>query len=354
LGKCQVNGDRGRSRRLHAGRARGSGARRRHRGHPWGVDRRLRAGAADEGARPDLARADRPGDRSQIVPALAWHQGHGRPVRLCAVALLAAAACRHGGGDDRNLHRRAAHNRDWNLSRKCAGRGQLGADGRRLSTDAPSLPPIAALGRGAAADCGDLRRLQPRFRLPALTRPRWVVEGSRTGNLGPTMTNLADFKSGKTERDENFPVASVVIARRCRVPILAFYRFARAADDVADHPRLAEGEKLAALDLLEATLLGRTDAADDAVPLRRALADTGLTPGHALDLLTAFRLDVSKRRYRNWDELMHYCNYSAMPVGRFVLDVHGEARSTWPASDALCTALQVINHLQDCAKDYCA
>ena len=168
------------------------------------------------------------------------------------------------------------------------------------------------------------------------------------------MTNLADFKSGKTERDENFPVASVVIARRCRVPILAFYRFARAADDVADHPRLAEGEKLAALDLLEATLLGRTDAADDAVPLRRALADTGLTPGHALDLLTAFRLDVSKRRYRNWDELMHYCNYSAMPVGRFVLDVHGEARSTWPASDALCTALQVINHLQDCAKDYCA
>jgi len=168
------------------------------------------------------------------------------------------------------------------------------------------------------------------------------------------MTNLADFKSGKTERDENFPVASVVIARRCRVPILAFYRFARAADDVADHPRLAQGEKLAALNLLEATLLGRTDAADDAVPLRRALADTGLTPDHALDLLTAFRLDVSKRRYRNWDELMHYCNYSAMPVGRFVLDVHGEARSTWPASDALCTALQVINHLQDCAKDYCA
>jgi len=66
------------------------------------------------------------------------------------------------------------------------------------------------------------------------------------------------------------------------------------------------------LDLLEATLLGRTDAAHDAVPLRRALADTGLAPGHALDLLTAFRLDVSKRRYRDWDELMHYCHYSAM------------------------------------------
>jgi hydroxysqualene synthase len=166
------------------------------------------------------------------------------------------------------------------------------------------------------------------------------------------MMGLGDLRSGKTERDENFPVASVLIARRFRQPILGFYRFARAADDVADHPRLGEREKLAALDQLEATLLGRTDAAHDAVPLRRALADTGLPPGHALDLLMAFRLDVSKRRYRDWDELMHYCRYSAMPVGRFVLDVHGEARSTWPASDALCAALQVINHLQDSADDY--
>ncbi|HSY87208.1 MAG TPA: squalene/phytoene synthase family protein, partial [Verrucomicrobiae bacterium] len=56
--------------------------------------------------------------------------------------------------------------------------------------------------------------------------------------------------------------------------------------------------------------------------------------------------------YADWDDLMDYCAFSAMPVGRFVLDVHGEARSTWPASDALCAALQVINHLQDCGKDY--
>lgn len=166
------------------------------------------------------------------------------------------------------------------------------------------------------------------------------------------MMDIADLKSGKTERDENFPVASALIARRFRQPILAFYRFARAADDVADHPRLGQREKLAALDLLEATLLGKTDAAHDALPLRRALAVTRLEPRHALDLLTAFRLDVTKRRYRDWAELMHYCSHSAVPVGRFVLDVHGEAHSTWPASDALCTALQVINHLQDCAKDY--
>ncbi len=54
----------------------------------------------------------------------------------------------------------------------------------------------------------------------------------------------------------------------------------------------------------------------------------------------------------NWDELIHYCRYSAMPVGRFMLDVHGESTSTWAASDALCAALQINNHLQDCGKDY--
>ena len=70
-----------------------------------------------------------------------------------------------------------------------------------------------------------------------------------------------------------------------------------------------------------------------------------------LDLLRAFRQDVTKRRYANWDELIDYCRYSAMPVGRFVLDVHGESRATWPASDNVCAVLQIINHLQDCQKD---
>src|SRR5436190_2994005 len=73
---------------------------------------------------------------------------------------------------------------------------------------------------------------------------------------------------------------------------------------------------------------------------------------HAQDLLTAFRMDVTKLRYRDWDDLMNYCTYSAMPVGRYVLDVHGEDRSIWPANDALCAALQIINHLQDCGDDY--
>jgi hydroxysqualene synthase len=77
-----------------------------------------------------------------------------------------------------------------------------------------------------------------------------------------------------------------------------------------------------------------------------------MPPRHALDVLIAFRMDVTKLRYENWDEVIHYCRYSAMPVGRFMLDVHGESTSTWAASDALCAGLQVNNHLQDCAKDY--
>ena len=166
------------------------------------------------------------------------------------------------------------------------------------------------------------------------------------------MTNIAGPSPSKTHRDENFPVASRLISARHRGIILAFYRFARAADDVADSPSLAEGEKLALLDGLEHTLLGKDDAAADALPLRAALADRGLSPRHGQDLLTAFRMDVTKLRYQDWDDLVYYCTYSAMPVGRFVLDVHGESSTTWPASDALCAALQIINHLQDCGADY--
>jgi squalene synthase HpnC len=168
------------------------------------------------------------------------------------------------------------------------------------------------------------------------------------------MTIAANIDASKTERDENFPVASLLIAPHLRAPILSFYRFARAADDVADHPKLSESDKLARLDALEDTLLGRTDAAKEALLLRRVLAERGLAPTHPLALLTAFRADVSKRRYADWAELMEYCGSSAMPVGRFVLDLHGEERSVWAYSDPLCAALQVINHLQDCGDDYSA
>jgi phytoene/squalene synthetase len=86
--------------------------------------------------------------------------------------------------------------------------------------------------------------------------------------------------------------------------------------------------------------------------LRQALEERGLPPRHAQDLLHAFRMDARKLRYRDWNDLMDYCSYSAMPVGRFVLDVHGESRESWIYSDPLCAGLQIINHLQDCGLDY--
>ena len=166
------------------------------------------------------------------------------------------------------------------------------------------------------------------------------------------MTTASDWRSGKGHRDENFPVASWIIHPRHRPLILAFYNFVRTADDIADHETLSGDEKLSLLDLLEAELLGKGDSQIEAVNLRQALAERGMPPRHALDLLTAFRMDVTKLRYETWDEVIHYCRYSAMPVGRFVLDVHGESTSTWAASDAICAGLQINNHLQDCGKDF--
>jgi squalene synthase HpnC len=166
------------------------------------------------------------------------------------------------------------------------------------------------------------------------------------------VTTASELRSGKTHRDENFPVASWIIHPRHRALILAFYNFVRTADDIADHATLGAQEKLTYLDLLEAELLGQGDSQPEAVNLRRALAERAMPPRHALDVLIAFRMDVTKLRYENWDEVIHYCRYSAMPVGRFMLDVHGESTSTWAASDALCAGLQINNHLQDCGKDY--
>jgi squalene synthase HpnC len=171
------------------------------------------------------------------------------------------------------------------------------------------------------------------------------------------MSSVAELQSGKGHKDENFPVASFLIAPKHRPPVLAFYNFVRTADDVADSATAAPDEKLALLEQMRASLMGEvmvgeSDFIPEGVKLRTVLAQHGLLPVHALDLLEAFRRDCTKLRYADWDDLIDYCRYSAMPVGRFVLDVHGESRDLWPANDALCAALQVINHLQDCAKDY--
>jgi squalene synthase HpnC len=160
------------------------------------------------------------------------------------------------------------------------------------------------------------------------------------------------LSSGKGHRDENFPVASWIIHPRHRAIILGFYRFARTADDIADHPSASPEERLGLLDQMRLTLLGQSETVPESVALRTMLAAHRLSLDHPLDLLEAFRRDVTKLRYGDWDDLIDYCRVSAMPVGRFVLDVHGESRATWPANDALCAALQIINHLQDCAADY--
>jgi len=166
------------------------------------------------------------------------------------------------------------------------------------------------------------------------------------------MTTSIEITPTKDHRGENFPVASLLIAPRHRGIILAFYRFVRVADDVADHPTLSPADKFALMDRLEDALLGKRDDVPEGVALRAALVERNLSPRHAQDLLTAFRMDVTKLRYDDWEDLLGYCAYSANPVGRFVLDVHGEDHGLWPANDALCSALQIINHLQDCGKDY--
>ena len=158
--------------------------------------------------------------------------------------------------------------------------------------------------------------------------------------------------TGKGHRDENFPVASALIAKRHRPVVMAFYRVARMSDDIADHASAPAQTKLDQLAAIERSLTGAAMAVPEAVALRNVLSEQGISGRHVLDLLTAFRRDVTQNRYADWADLMDYCRYSAAPVGRFMLDVHGEAKTTWPASDALCAALQVINHLQDCGKDY--
>ena len=167
--------------------------------------------------------------------------------------------------------------------------------------------------------------------------------------------NSVETWSGKDRDAENFPVGSALIRPALRPHVHAFYAFARNADDIADSPVLEPDDKIARLDHMEAVLLGRaTDGSPSATRLRVSLAETGVTPVHSQELLIAFRQDATKRRYADWGELLDYCRYSAMPVGRHVLDLHGEDRATWPANDALCAALQVLNHLQDCGKDLAA
>jgi squalene synthase HpnC len=177
-----------------------------------------------------------------------------------------------------------------------------------------------------------------------------VTSQLRTGGPG---TGALETPSGKAASGENFPVGSWLIRKDLRRHVHTFYLFARAADDIADNPALAAAEKVRRLDRMGEILDGASgDDAPSAVAMRASLAETGVTAQHCHDVLRAFRLDATKLRYRDWDDLMEYCRYSASPVGRQLLDLHDEDRAAFAPSDALCSALQVLNHLQDCADDY--
>ena len=169
------------------------------------------------------------------------------------------------------------------------------------------------------------------------------------------MSQAVETPSGKAAGDENFPVGSWLLPARLRPHVAAFYRFARAIDDIADNPALAPADKIARLGRFADAIAG-AETADPALEtahrLRASLAETGVTAQHCLDLIAAFKRDATKPRTDDWADLMDYCESSANPVGRYLLDLHGEAVSDYPGSDALCSALQVLNHLQDCQDDY--
>jgi squalene synthase HpnC len=161
----------------------------------------------------------------------------------------------------------------------------------------------------------------------------------------------------RTADTENFPVGSRLLPRALRPTVAAFYAFARAADDIADDPQTTSDVKLELLDALDRALTG--DVGDHshaalarAVELRATMLERGLSLDHPRHLLIAFRADAVNRPCRTWSDLLAYCRYSAAPVGRFLLDLHEEDRSIYPAADALCSALQILNHIQDCQDDY--
>ncbi len=162
--------------------------------------------------------------------------------------------------------------------------------------------------------------------------------------------------SGKGAKDENFPVGSFLIAKELRPHVAVYYAFARAIDDIADSGSLSPEDKLSRLDGMDHALSGLPGYSGPeyakATEMRASLLETGVHFEHARDLIVAFRQDAVKNRYQTWDELIDYCNHSAAPVGRYLLDLHGEHEKTYAYSDALCNALQVLNHLQDCADDF--
>ncbi len=178
----------------------------------------------------------------------------------------------------------------------------------------------------------------------------------------PTASSSAASEPHYETHYENFPVASPLLPARLRKAVRVIYAFARSADDIADEGHALPAERIAALDAYEAELdridAHQTPASPQFAALFTELAAViaeyeALDTRPLRDLLSAFRQDVVKTRYANWHELLDYCHRSADPVGRIMLALHGERDPALLAmSDAICSALQVINFLQDVAIDW--
>ncbi|GAB6041806.1 squalene synthase HpnC [Endothiovibrio diazotrophicus] len=156
---------------------------------------------------------------------------------------------------------------------------------------------------------------------------------------------------------ENFPVASILLPRRLRGPVAAIYAFARAADDFADEgdaPAEARLRQLARWgEWLDGAVAGAPPDHPVFIALSEAIPRFDLPPRPFHDLLDAFRQDVTTRRYPTFEALLDYCRRSADPVGRLLLHLNGEASEENLAhSDAVCSALQLINFHQDVQQDY--
>ena len=167
---------------------------------------------------------------------------------------------------------------------------------------------------------------------------------------GPLTASVAVSATPTRDHDtENFPTASLLLAKPLRAKVMAFYRFVRVADDIGDSPDLPAAEKIRRLDAMERAL----DDPATGLPEAAAMHCEGVGVAEARLILSAFRQDAVKTRYADWAELEDYCRRSADPVGRMLLRLHGDGENAAAnaAADGLCTALQVLNHLQDLVPD---
>ncbi len=155
---------------------------------------------------------------------------------------------------------------------------------------------------------------------------------------------------------ENYPVVSILIPKHLRKHIAIIYWFARTADDFADEGNFSEEERIKKLNDFENRLTqllnGKTDNNFD-IALKNSIEEKKLNPEHFYNLLKAFKQDVTKKRYETYNDLLCYCENSANPVGRLILELFNfRDEIAFSLSDKICTALQLTNFLQDVSLDW--